>query len=445
MTSLSDISKIAKSDKARAEKKLLDFVKLQFPKLGADSIKINSSQVSLNSVNGFIETGKEEYFFKFHSEEGECSSLAETEYYQAEALSKAGLPILKPLYASTKPGKQFLIYKKINAPTAFEEFEKLENQYFSEGKCNEKKLNELLEAEKNLLKKQSEVFLKTLRPISEEELENAQINQLFYNRLVGKNGEKSRLDLYYNSNPEFKRLENLKWKINGITYENSLNQIINKAKQTLSPISTTTNQQGKSDSQTTNSSKQCNISTTTNQQSKSDSPSPPPGVVGHGDGHNGNKFFMDKEFILFDPAFAGIQPALLSFVKATAHNVFTHPFWLYDTARLLGKLKMSVEISGDVVEVRHNWDLDFVSPLREKIFDLQIKHIWKPLISEMERRGMLPINWKEYLRSALFCCPFLVYDLFDRKVFTRDQSILAISKCVELAHKDLIPLKIKEP
>ena len=59
---------------------------------------------------------------------------------------------------------------------------------------------------------------------------------------------------------------------------------------------------------------------------------------------------------LFDPAFAGRSiPALLGEVKATFHNIFAHPLWLY-TPDLAGRAyRVTAERSGDRIVVTHDW------------------------------------------------------------------------------------------
>ena len=398
---LFQITQIAKTNTKKAAKQLLYFVQQKFQNIKAINIKINTSKVSLNSINGFITTkDNEKYFFKFHTEEGEKNTI--NEYYQSHELANAGLPILKPIYESTTPGSQFLIYENIKAPTAFTEFEKLdENQ-------NTKKEYKLLSAESKLLEKQSQIFLKTLELSNAQDITNSPIYQMFYTRLVSQNNQPPRLDIYYNGKDielpnkqiiNFNDLAQKKWTINGINYNETLLEIINNAKDILNPL------------------KNKKI----------------PTVLGHGDDHNGNKFYINNNFILFDPAFAGRQPALLSFIKATAHNTFLHPFWLYEPAKTKEKgIKFDFKITKNTIEINHNWDTEIQSPIRKKILDLQINKVWRPLIIRLEQKNILPKDYKEYIRKALFCCPFLVYNLIDKNKYSPTESLLALNKCIEL-------------
>jgi hypothetical protein len=392
-----EIVQTAKTDTSRAEEQALLLIRELAPELGTEHLSINESKLSLNSVNGSIDAGKKRYFFKFHAEEGETETLKDSEYYNAKMLADAGWPVVLPVFVSNTPGNQFVVYDYIEAPTAFELYEKLEE---SNGNASG-----LLAAEKTLAGKVRNAYLSSLQESTREDIEAASLNQLFYGRLVSK---EPRLEEYYLgkkvSLPEgdiaFDQLVKMQWVINGVRYEKTLEEMIESAKGLLDP------------------SKEERVAT----------------VVGHGDDHNGNRFFIDGEFKFFDTAFAGRQPALLSFVKATAHNVFLHPQWLYDPEKLEGKLNIKVGIKDDIVTVEHNWKTEELSPLRLSILDIYAKEVWKPLIQEMSAKGMLPDYWREYIRAALFCCPFLVQNLIGEK-YAPAQSILALSKCVELGSR----------
>jgi len=400
------ISKLAKTNATQATQEILLFVKENFPEIKATNISINDSKVSLNSVNGFVTTPETEYFFKFHTEENEEQSLENTEYYQGELLRKAGLPVLSPVYKLTKPGQQFLIYEKIEAKTAFDLFETEEYLFFDKGNYDEKKIKQLLEAEVNLLRKVKNVFLKTLKIVDSKTIQDISIYQLFYHRLVGKNNTKPRLNLFYldheitlnNQKIPFKDFANFNWIINGVAYQETFNEVITQAQDLLNPLKT----------------KETAV------------------VLGHGDDHNGNKFFINNEFLFFDPAFAGWHPALLSFIKATAHNTWLHPFWLYEPQRVNEVLDFNYQIKNNTIEVNHNWDSFQKSPVREEILNLQIKEVWRPLLTELKKQNVLPDFWKNYIRKALFCCPFLVYNLIDTSKYNATQSLLALTKALEL-------------
>lgn len=136
-------------------------------------------------------------------------------------------------------------------------------------------------------------------------------------------------------------------------------------------------------------------------------------VVAHGDAHNANVWAEtvpnSKRLVLFDPAFAGRQvPALLAEIKATFHNIFAHPLWLYDALIADGRFHASVMLADGQVVVETDWRL---SPLREAFLDSKATLVWRPLLTELSRLGWLPAEWRRIVRCALFCCPTLVMDL----------------------------------
>ncbi|MGO4611143.1 hypothetical protein AB4142_32915, partial [Variovorax sp. 2RAF20] len=73
----------------------------------ANNVRINVDKYSLNSLNGFFDSDGQPYFFKFHQEEREEGMTGE--YYRAEILSRAGLPVDQPVHMSAQPGEQILV------------------------------------------------------------------------------------------------------------------------------------------------------------------------------------------------------------------------------------------------------------------------------------------------------------------------------------------------
>ena len=144
----------AKSDTTRAEQLVLELLREINPALGAKKVTITQSKLSLNSVNGSIDADKK-YFFKFHAEEGEAEGLQNSEYYNAKTLADAGWPVVEPVFTSSAPGSQFVIYDYIEAPTAFELYETIEA---SNGDADQ-----LIVAEKNLAKKIGGAYVASLQ------------------------------------------------------------------------------------------------------------------------------------------------------------------------------------------------------------------------------------------------------------------------------------------
>ncbi|WAH61718.1 hypothetical protein LZ023_39440 (plasmid) [Pseudomonas silvicola] len=89
-------------------------------------------------------------------------------------------------------------------------------------------------------------------------------------------------------------------------------------------------------------------------------------VVAHGDAHNANVWYEtqhgEPELVSFDPAFAGSNiPALLAEIKATFHNIYAHPCWLYEPDDAAARYQVNVRCDGNTLIVEHDWQL---SPLR---------------------------------------------------------------------------------
>jgi hypothetical protein len=109
---------------------------------------------------------------------------------------------------------------------------------------------------------------------------------------------------------------------------------------------------------------------------------------------------------LFDPAFAGRAiPALLGEVKATFHNVFAHPLWLYTPDLAARTYRVTAERNGDRLVVTHDWRL---SDLRRQFLQLKLERYWRPLLGRLQAMQALPDDWEGTMRTALFCCPTLV-------------------------------------
>jgi len=136
-----------------------------------------------------------------------------------------------------------------------------------------------------------------------------------------------------------------------------------------------------------------------------------PVLVSHGDAHNANVWARRAAdgrltLELFDPAFAGRTiPALLGEVKATFHNIFAHPLWLYTPDLAAKAYRVSAERDGDRIVVVHDWAL---SDLRRQFLQLKLERYWCPLLRRLQETAALPDGWEAMMRSALFCCPTLV-------------------------------------
>lgn len=136
-------------------------------------------------------------------------------------------------------------------------------------------------------------------------------------------------------------------------------------------------------------------------------------VTGHGDAHNANVWVERREsrsrLVLFDPAFAGEHmPALLADVKATFHNIFAHPLWLYHPAKADARFHVEATCESGCLIVRHDWALP---PPRQRFLQAKSEFVWRPLLAALHARGLLQDEWQRIIRCALFCCPTLVLNL----------------------------------
>ncbi len=406
---LFEISVLAKKSPLLAEPKIKSFIEETFH-VEVAWLKINISAVSLNSVNGFLGLiSGEEFFFKFHAEEGEKETVSE--YYRAEFLESSGFPVIMPLYKSTKAGEQFLMYPRINAPTFFEVCDREDRRFLETGAYDETQYESIINAEREACEKTRKIFEQSLHIASSETVTQESIWQLFSTRLCG---DQSRLSLFYlqkhlslpdNTTILFDELAEYTWEINGTQYPENLQTLIESAQKIVHP---------KWQKEWA-----C--------------------VTAHGDDHNGNKFFFpndDPALVFFDPAFAGEHiPAILAFIKTTFHDVFAHPLWFYSPADREEKIHFSWEMNVQEKKIKITHDISFDrAPIRKALLDIKREFLWKPLVSLLRSKNMLPKNTETFLRLALFCCPFLAVNLINTQIYSPKMSLLGLSKAVEMGH-----------
>jgi hypothetical protein len=348
------------------------------------AVEINRDRYSLNSLNGFVTTADgRSFFFKFHQEEGEAGTVGE--YYRAEVLREAGVPVDMPLHVSGEVGRQILLYRRRGDPRLAD-------------LCRAVELGEadteaqpLIGAQRALDRLIGERYLATLHATASAQVEAESIHRLFHARLVdaGNHELGGRARRFY-VDQEFRfpgaalswrDLADKRWRINGVAYRHALRELFEESRTRLQP------------------------------KRLGDHGA----VVAHGDAHNANVWVEEAEgdsgrqLVFFDPAFAGRHiPALLAEIKATFHNIFAHPLWLYDAPIADGRFVAAVAVAGDVIEVTTDWRL---SPLRTAFLESKAHLVWRPLLAELAARGWLPAEWRRILRCALFCCPTLVMDL----------------------------------
>lgn len=361
-------------------------------------VEIRKDAISLNSVNGFIYLSKKDIktkadvlFFKFHQEENEEELK---EYYNTQILLENGYPIEVPLYISNEVGKQVLIYTVKTSERFFDTCKKLD------ASNDDKEIKKAIIAQEKLDKVCCKKYLASIHEASIENLKDEPILQLFTKRLTDNILNDSNVlggrykKFYYNQNfnfpggmeINFNELSKLKWVVNNLRYSNTLEDSFKASIDALS-LSSHTSHLGRG------------LYTA---------------VIAHGDAHNGNLWYNQEEnsepfLSFFDPAFAGKHiPALLAEVKATFHNIFAHPLWLYSPLEAEKYFDISCKIEENCIKVTHNWELSYI---RKMFLKSKIYNFWIPFIKNLKENNLLPIDWEKYIRSALFCCPMLVMNL----------------------------------
>jgi hypothetical protein len=382
---LQRIQELQYSDAPEAARLTRDFIAETFG-LEVVRVTLRPSAVSLNSFNGFCLLGDgRRLFFKTHTE----SHTVITEYYNAAALATAGYPVIEPLYSSTIPEKQLLLYDVVEDPSLFEVAWELEEGIGAE------RLEPLRAAQGASDDALLEIYRSTLEPQRAPDAAEAPIHQLFHHRITGGRlrefyGEEARIAL---PSGEYlaTRVRQMGWRINGRDYSESIEQILARAARLLAPAQ------------------------------------PGPSVWGHGDAHNGNVFWRPEGLVYFDPAFAGRHHPLLDLTKPLFHNVFAT--WMYYPGELEKRIGVRAELRGETLEVEYD---DLLPPVRRLFLDSKIERVLTPLLAHLADAGQLRPDWRAYLKAALFCCPLLTRNLGDPAIFPPAISVLGLAIAVEM-------------
>ncbi|WP_206662439.1 hypothetical protein [Pseudohoeflea suaedae] len=346
-------------------------------------LRINLDQYSLNSLNGFFRSGEENYFFKFHQEEGEEDMTGE--YYRADILSSAGLPVDQPVHMSTLPGEQLLIYRRRSDPrfsdVLFELDQKPDADAIARARDSESDLNGRILS----------IARSTLQPISEEEAAAEPIHRLFYERLIDLPGGAypgGRFAKFYvgrqflfpdDVSVSWGEIADAAVTVNGLRYRATMRQAFDEAHERYRPANTAA----------------------------------AGGIVAHGDAHNANVWYERGDtrdrLAFFDPAFAGDKvPSLLAEVKSTFHNIFAHPFWLYNPEMAEERFTARVRLKDGVVHFETDWQ---PGQVRMALLEAKAETFWKPWLAHLRDEGLLPADWEEIVRTGLFLSPTLVMNL----------------------------------
>ncbi len=355
--------------------------------LAAEGVAINRDQYSLNSLNGFFSAGGADYFFKFHQEDGEEAMTGE--YYRADILARAGLPVDMPVFVSNLPGEQVLVYRRRSDPR-FSDVLRALDLAAVEGCRDVAGETDAVTAERGLDASIARVYLDSLHKVTTTQAAAEPIHRLFHDRLVDMPSRRfpgGRFAGFYLGRPVRLPGVGLSWNdfagrrlaVNGRAYRRTIGELFAAAGARLRP----------------------------------DLLADAGGVVAHGDAHNANVWYgkgSDGPVLSFyDPAFAGEHvPALIAEAKATFHNVFAHPLWLYDSAEATRRFSVKVRLGEGTLAVDTDWAL---TPVRQALLSAKAELVWKPLLASLKVRGLLPADWREVIRLALFLCPTLVMNL----------------------------------
>lgn len=344
------------------------------------------SSVALNSLRAAFKTECGQHLFlKCHHEDGEGDRVGE--YYRAGILENAGFPIDVALYQASEVGEQLVIYSyqdRQKTPELHDVARELEAQG-----CPPDQMEPVIAAYDAFQKQIGELYIKTLHIATREELKDEAIHALFHRRLVDQENDEefgARVKEFYLGRmvmlPDgitlpFEEFWQLRWQINGLSYDMSLQDAFISARKLLKPSDLFE-----------------------------------ASVTAHGDDHTANVLYSpdqtaDQAMKYFDPAFAGHHiPALQAGCKALYHVIFAHPNMLYDPDEFEADVKVSIQ--DDKIILDHDWDL---TPLRSGFLESQKNHIWIPLLQEMKAREVLPDGWEDVVRSTLFCCPVVCKNL----------------------------------
>ena len=364
-----------------------EYIEMAFPNLAIRNVEPITTAASLNSVSAYAEiavqgSGYKPTFVKIHIESdthSESSLGAENEYSQANLLARHGWPVLVPLISSNSREYPLLIYPRVEAPTLFdllkESYEKRENLITSRELAVLSRLNRQV----------GRTMVDSSTVADSREAVDSPVQTLFLERFK----EGGRIDMWYKPDTRFtlperggditwRELLEAKWVINGDSYDITLSEVIKNARKYLSFA-------GESRALV---------------------------CVSHGDDHAGN-IFMDKKegrATIFDPAFAGWNPASLSNIKALAHSCVVPMGGMYYDPKI-----------GDVF---YDWDRDkhvmhvdvpFESSalygaheaIAKQITDLRIL----PLIQRSKQAGIDINSEYERIKYALAGCALLTINI----------------------------------
>lgn len=393
---LQEIRGLQCADIGAANALLLRFLRkdLELP-FDVASVELRPSAISLNSINGVLQTSAGRKFFKTHVEPASVVG----EYYNVKLLKEAGYPIIEPVFASTAYGRQFLIYPWFEAPSLFESVMAAET---GASAC----AGDLLEAARASDDLLFELYAKSFCLLGTAEHARQPIHQLFLHRLAGPRYQ----DFYSgafvlpDARIPFADLEAKEWVINGVAYSGTLRARVANAIETLRFLA---------------------------------APQIPV-ITGHGDAHSGNLFYLGPQEPLawFDPAFAGMHSPLLDVIKPLIHNSLLK--WLYFPGEVVAQITIACRLTDSTISVEYDYS---PSAIRMALFDSKLNRVVAPMLTHLKVHDALPGNWQAIMQAAAMCCPLLTMNLADRNRFTPEVALLGLAMAVELGGRGADPVR----
>lgn len=370
---LGTIQRLQFTEKAKAELLLQRWFYLHM-QLATASVSLTPKATSLNSFNGIYRSNTGEFFFKTHIEDQ--GILAE--YYNAKLLTKAGYHIVRPVRTLHEKDRQMVIYPVVRWPVMFDLMREVET-----GDTHRATEEILVEAEKRECERLLSIYRDSLQFVSPAEHASAPVHQLFWHRLTGERlktfytGKRIPLPRHPESGIPFEELLTYRWRINGGVQPYTLGQLIKRAEVALLPSREAAT------------------------------------VVGHGDAHFGNVFLeQQRDYLYFDPAFAGRHSPLLDVIKPLFHNVFAT--WMYFPFEVEPTCTLQARLDQEEREVVVEYDFT-LAPVRLALLQTKLKYLIYPLLDWLRSIDSLPDDWETIIQSALLCCPLLTINLFDPK------------------------------
>lgn len=381
------------------------YIKKAFSDSDIASVTPLSTAASLNSICAYIEIAPKKSnefisaFAKIHIESDTDSSSAlgsEDEYSQANLLERYGWPVLKPILVSKSKEYPLLIYPRIREKTLFD---------LLEDSCS-KGDNLVTSADLDTLTQFNErvgkAMLDGVKMVDSKEAISSPVQALFLERF--KKG--GRIDAWYEPDTEFvlpgidepmtwKEILESKWVINGDTYSITLAEIIKNARRSLSF-------EGESNALV---------------------------CASHGDDHPGN-IFMDRKnerAFIFDPAFAGWNPASLSNVKALAHSILPLGGMYYDPK--IKNILYNWDEKKKIISVDIPFETSILYEAHEAIVKQVIDLRILPLFQKAKASGIDTKKELERIKHALVGCALLTTNIQEllRKTDRRGQGLLPLA------------------